>query len=47
MKKKEELMSLEPMTKLLNRSALLRTSAEFIEEAAKKKQNGGGFLIMQ
>jgi len=45
MKKNEELASQEPLTKLLNRSALLRVSSEFIEEAAKKKQKVGGIFI--
>lgn len=41
----EELASLEPMTKLLNRAALLRVSAEFIETAAKRKQKVGAIFI--
>ncbi|MBO4383883.1 MAG: GGDEF domain-containing protein [Clostridia bacterium] len=41
----EALASLEPMTKLLNRSALLRISSEFIESAAKKKQKVGAVFI--
>lgn len=45
MKEKEELASLEPMTKLLNRSALLRVSAEFIESAAKRKQRIGAIFL--
>ena len=45
MKEKEELASLEPMTKLLNRSALLRVSAEFIENAAKRKQRIGAIFL--
>lgn len=45
MKEKEELASLEPTTKLLNRSALLRVSAEFIESAAKRKQRIGAIFL--
>ena len=45
MEKNEMLMSIEPMTKLLNRSALLRVSSEFIETAAKKKQKVGAIFI--
>ena len=45
MREHEELLSLEPMTKLLNRSALLKLSAEFIESAAKKKQKVGAVFI--
>ena len=45
MRKKEELMSLEPMTKLLNRSALLRVSADFIDCAARKKQKVGAIFL--
>ena len=45
MQKNDEMVSLEPMTKLLNRSALLRVSAEFIESAAKKMQKVGAIFI--
>ena len=45
MQKNEELSSLEPMTKLLNRAALLRVSSEFIESAAKKDQKVGAIFI--
>lgn len=45
MRESEELLSREPMTKLLNRSALLRISEEFIAGAAKKKQKVGAVFI--
>ena len=45
MRESEALYSLESMTGLLNRSALLSLSAEFIETAAKKKQKVGGIFI--
>ena len=45
MKKNEELVSVEPMTKLLNRSALLRVSQEFIDAAFQKKQKVGAIFI--
>ena len=45
MKENEELFSLEPLTKLLNRSALLRISSEFIEKAAKKKRKVGAVFV--
>lgn len=45
MQENEALYSLEPMTKLLNRSALLTVSAGFIEKAAKKKKKVGGIFI--
>lgn len=45
MRKNEELISLEPMTKLLNRSAMLRISDEFISSAVKKKQKVGAIFI--
>jgi diguanylate cyclase (GGDEF)-like protein len=45
MQKNEELSSLEPMTKLLNRAALLRVSTEFIESAEKKGQKVGAIFI--
>ena len=38
-------ISLEPMTGLLNRSALLRVSSKFIEGAAEKKQKVGAVFI--
>ncbi len=45
MRKTEELYSLEPMTKLLNRASLLTVSSEFIETAKKKKQKIGVIFI--
>ena len=45
MRENEENASLEPMTKLLNRSALLRVSSEFFEAAAKKKKKVGAIFI--
>ena len=45
MRKNEELFSLEPMTRLLNRSALLALSSEYIASAAKKKQKVGAIFI--
>ena len=45
MRKNEELASQEPLTGLLNRSALLRVSAEFIEHAAKRKQKVGAIFL--
>lgn len=45
MRENEELVSLEPLTKLLNRLALLQISAEFIESAAKKRQKVGAVFI--
>ena len=45
MRQNEALYSLEPMTKLLNRSALLTVSSEFISAAARKKQNIGAIFI--
>ena len=45
MRSSEEMYSLEPLTKLLNRSALLRVSSEFIERAAKKRQKVGAIFI--
>ena len=45
MRESEALHSLEPMTKLLNRAALLRVSEEFIGTAAKKKQKVGAIFI--
>ncbi|MBO4428481.1 MAG: GGDEF domain-containing protein, partial [Clostridia bacterium] len=45
MRENEEIVSLEPMTKLLNRSALLKLSTEFLESAAKKKQKVGAIFI--
>ncbi|MBQ7699935.1 MAG: GGDEF domain-containing protein [Clostridia bacterium] len=44
-KKSEELVSKEPLTKLLNRTALLKTAAEFIETAIKKKAKIGAIFI--
>ncbi|MBE6910574.1 MAG: GGDEF domain-containing protein [Ruminococcaceae bacterium] len=41
----EENASREPLTKLLNRAALLRVSSEFIELAAKKKERVGAIFI--
>ena len=45
MQESETQASLEPMTKLLNRSALLTVSSEFIETAARKKQKVGAVFI--
>ncbi|MBO4331054.1 MAG: GGDEF domain-containing protein [Oscillospiraceae bacterium] len=45
MRKNEELISLEPMTGLLNRSALLRLSSEFIASAAKNGGRVGAIFI--
>lgn len=45
MRQNEELASLESLTKLLNRSALLQVSSEFIETAAKKKQKVGAIFV--
>lgn len=45
MRASEELASIEPLTKLMNRSALLRVSSEFIESAAKKHQKVGAIFI--
>ncbi|MCR5686368.1 MAG: GGDEF domain-containing protein [Lachnospiraceae bacterium] len=45
MQENEEKILLEPMTKLLNRSALLKVSSEFIESAAKMKQKIGAIFI--
>ena len=45
MRKNEEMISLEPMTKLLNRSALLKAASEFIEAAKKRKQKVGAIFL--
>lgn len=45
MRKNEQLMLLEPMTKLLNRSGLLKTALEFFESAQKKKQKVGAIFV--
>ncbi len=45
MKANEALNTLEPMTKLLNRAALLTVSSDFIEKAVKKKQKIGAIYI--
>ena len=45
LKKNDEINSLEPLTNLLNRSALLRVSSEFIERALKKKKKVGAIFI--
>lgn len=45
MQKNDAAISLEPMTGLLNRSALLKVSSEFIEDAAEKKQKIGAIFI--
>ena len=45
MLKKEEIYSLEPLTKLLNRSALLKVSSEFIESSLKRNNKVGGIFI--
>lgn len=41
----EESASIEPLTKLLNRSALLKVSAEFIALAEKRKEKVGAIFI--
>ena len=43
--KNDAVISLEPMTGLLNRSALLRVSSEFIESAAERRQKVGAIFI--
>lgn len=43
--KNDAIISQEPMTGLLNRSALLRVSSEFIESAAERKQKVGAIFI--
>ena len=45
MRENEDLVSRDPLSKLLNRSALLRVSSEFIESAAKKRQKVGVIFI--
>lgn len=45
MRKKEELLSLEPLTKLLNRSALLDVASEFISQADKEGEAVGAIFI--
>ena len=45
MRENELLFSIEPLTKLLNRSALLRVSEKFIESAAKKRQKVGAVFF--
>ena len=45
MRKNEDLVSLDPLSKLLNRSALLRVSSEFIESSAKKRRKVGVIFI--
>ena len=45
LQKNDAVLSLEPMTGLLNRSALLRVSSEFIESAAERKQKVGAIFI--
>ena len=45
MRENDALLSLEPMTKLLNRSALLKVSSEYIERAARRKQKIGAIFI--
>ena len=45
MRENEDLFSRDPLSKLLNRSALLRVSSEFIESAAKKRQKVGILFI--
>lgn len=45
MRENEDLALRDPLTKLLNRSALLRVSAEFISTAAKKRQKVGAIFI--
>jgi len=41
----EELVSLEPLTKLLNRTALLRVASDFIECAVKRDERVGAIFI--
>ncbi|MCR5266915.1 MAG: GGDEF domain-containing protein [Lachnospiraceae bacterium] len=43
--KNEEMVSQEPLTKLLNRLGLLRVSTEFIESAAKAEKKVGAIFI--
>ena len=45
MRASEALASVEPLSKLMNRSALLRVSSEFIESAARKRQKVGAIFI--
>lgn len=45
MRENEAMLSLEPMTKLLNRTALLKISSEFIDTAVQKKQKVGAIFI--
>lgn len=45
MRENEDLVSRDPLSKLLNRSALLRVSSEFIESASKKRQKVGVIFI--
>ena len=45
MRQKEAQFALEPLTGLLNRSALLKVSSEFIESASKRKQKVGAIFI--
>ncbi|MCR4740161.1 MAG: GGDEF domain-containing protein [Lachnospiraceae bacterium] len=44
-RKNEEMVSLEPMTKLMNRRGLLRVSSEFIDDASKKGGKVGAIFI--
>ena len=41
----EELTSKEPLTKLLNRTTLLKVASDFIDTAAKKKEKVGAIFI--
>ncbi len=41
----EELATKEPLTKLLNRTTLLRVASDFIDAAAKKKEKVGAIFI--
>ena len=43
--KTEELAYLDPLSKLLNRSALLRVASDFIDAASKKKEKIGAIFI--
>ena len=45
MKENERLMLLEPMTKLLNRSGLLKVALDFFASAEKKKQKVGAIFV--
>jgi len=44
-KESEEQASVEPLTKLLNRTALLRVASEFIETATRKREKVGAIFL--